>query len=71
MAIQKQNQLKVIAKLSVPNISTILDVIYSRKLCIALKNHLFWTPGLPKAVLSNHLRGVSVRPSLNISETAH
>ena len=35
----------------------------------------FWTQGLPEGVLSNHLRGVSVRlsvhPSLNISETVH
>ena len=31
----------------------------------------FWTPGLPEGVLSNRPCPWSVRPSLNISETAH
>ena len=37
--------------------------------------YIFWTPGLPEGILSNRpcplVRGQSVGPSLNISETAH
>ena len=49
--------------------------IYRYKLCIVFIFTLFWTPGLPEGVLSNHpcllVRLWSVGLSLNISETVH
>ena len=70
---QVKSNFKVLIKNN-PNFSR-EDIVHVNRSGYLVKNDLFWTPGLPVGVLCNHpcpwsVRGPSVGPSLNISETA-